>query len=242
MAQAGMHGIAQGGFSELGGGNFWQGFASGALGSLSAVGFGAVFPNFANKALGQIAFGSLSGGIGAELTGGEFWKGAIIGGTVAGLNHVMHNSLFQQKDPWDRNGDGKLQKREADKRYLQGNGAEITVNGNYIDLNGLTAADMTYDPKTGVYSLGTTDAFKILPYEVSSTYGGSNFKLVNGRWQMQSQDYHYNMRQWNSLENIGRNILTVLGNPTMTIRPSQMNSINGRVSVTGKTYYINIKY
>ena len=31
-----------------------------------------------------------SGGIGAELTGGNFFQGFVIGGVVAGLNHVMH--------------------------------------------------------------------------------------------------------------------------------------------------------
>lgn len=38
----------------------------------------------------MIAFGALSGGIGAELSGGNFWEGAVIGGVVAGLNHAMH--------------------------------------------------------------------------------------------------------------------------------------------------------
>lgn len=37
-----------------------------------------------------MAFGVLSGGIGAELSGGNFWEGAVIGGIVAGLNHVLH--------------------------------------------------------------------------------------------------------------------------------------------------------
>ena len=31
-----------------------------------------------------------SGGIGAELTGGNFFQGFVIGGIVAGLNHAMH--------------------------------------------------------------------------------------------------------------------------------------------------------
>ncbi|MDC8106503.1 hypothetical protein MTQ00_18450 [Chryseobacterium sp. B21-037] len=40
--------------------------------------------------MGTIAFGALAGGIGSELTGGNFWQGAVIGGIVAGLNHAMH--------------------------------------------------------------------------------------------------------------------------------------------------------
>ncbi|MFP7657064.1 hypothetical protein [Chryseobacterium proteolyticum] len=40
--------------------------------------------------MGTIAFGALAGGIGSELIGGNFWQGALIGGVVAGLNHVAH--------------------------------------------------------------------------------------------------------------------------------------------------------
>ena len=85
------HGFANGGISELTGGSFLQGFASGALGSLAGSGFQAWGGNFAKSAVGTIGFSSVAGGVGAELTGGEFWKGAVIGATVAGLNHLAHN-------------------------------------------------------------------------------------------------------------------------------------------------------
>lgn len=45
---------------------------------------------YASSTVGTIAFGALSGGIGAELSGGNFWQGAVTGGIVAGLNHAMH--------------------------------------------------------------------------------------------------------------------------------------------------------
>lgn len=35
-------------------------------------------------------FGSVSGGLSAELTGGNFWQGAATGLAVSGLNHVAH--------------------------------------------------------------------------------------------------------------------------------------------------------
>lgn len=35
-------------------------------------------------------FGTLSGGLSAELTGGNFWQGAATGLTVSALNHVTH--------------------------------------------------------------------------------------------------------------------------------------------------------
>ena len=45
----------------------------------------------------MVAFGALSGGVGAELSGGNFWQGAVTGGIVAGLNHAMHKTYPPDK-------------------------------------------------------------------------------------------------------------------------------------------------
>ena|GEM_PF-7016632 len=83
----------------------------------------------------------------------------------------------------------------------------------------------------------------VLPYETAATYGGSCFKIVNGQFRMLSQSYHYDMRPFNSVENVGRNILTYLGRPsTMGITPSQFNQLGGQSSRSGAAYFINIKY
>jgi hypothetical protein len=97
------------------GGNFWSGFAAGALSSIASSvwqggptsdktysignkswtitgrtveGLGG---NFANSGAGMIAFGTVAGGAGAVLTGGNFWQGAVTGLVVSGLNHGFHN-------------------------------------------------------------------------------------------------------------------------------------------------------
>lgn len=72
------------------GGNFVSGAFSGMFGSLGASGFGAVAGDFAKTAEGIVLSGAVLGGVGSELTGGNFWQGAVIGGIVAGLNHAMH--------------------------------------------------------------------------------------------------------------------------------------------------------
>ncbi|RUT71684.1 hypothetical protein D0817_03085 [Flavobacterium cupreum] len=54
--------------------------------------------------MGTIAFGALSGGVGAELTGGNFWQGAVTGGIVAWLNHVMHQMDSPDDNGYDENG------------------------------------------------------------------------------------------------------------------------------------------
>jgi hypothetical protein len=38
----------------------------------------------------MIAFGTVSGGAGAAMTGGNFWQGAVAGLVVSGLNHFAH--------------------------------------------------------------------------------------------------------------------------------------------------------
>lgn len=60
---------------------------SGALGSIAASGWTGVFCSGTGR---MIAFGALAGGIGAELSGDNFFKGFLQGGIVAGLNHVAH--------------------------------------------------------------------------------------------------------------------------------------------------------
>ncbi len=119
IVQAGTYAVAQGVMSLMQVGTFQQAFWSGALGSLGASAFGAVAGDFANKAVGQIAFGAVSGGIGAELSGGNFWQGAVIGGIVAGLNHAMHKI---GNDPGPKR---KIQISEELKKRLE-NGSKAT--------------------------------------------------------------------------------------------------------------------
>ena len=93
VGRAAAHGVVQGGLSELQGGSFKNGFASGTLSSVATSGFKVVGGNFADSKLGGISFGALSGGVGAELTGGDFWRGAGIGATVTLLNHLAHDGI-----------------------------------------------------------------------------------------------------------------------------------------------------
>lgn len=77
------------------GDSFLSAAAGGFFGSLGAKAWGGAMKNlgyekFAQSTIGTVAFGALSGGVGAELSGGNFWQGAVTGGIVAGLNHEMH--------------------------------------------------------------------------------------------------------------------------------------------------------
>ncbi|MCE3024026.1 hypothetical protein LW131_04225 [Riemerella anatipestifer] len=89
FAQGLMHGFSQGIMSVFQGGEFLQGFASGAFGSWAVSGWSSIL---GNSGASMIAFGALAGGVGARLSDGNFWQGAITGGIVAGLNHAMHTT------------------------------------------------------------------------------------------------------------------------------------------------------
>jgi len=88
-----------------------QGFASGGLGSLAGSGFQSL-GGIAKTAVGMVGFSAVAGGIGAELSGGDFWKGAAIGGMVAGLNHTIHN-LQKDNYPKIKYKDGIVQNYES---------------------------------------------------------------------------------------------------------------------------------
>lgn len=104
MAQGLVHGFAQGILSLMQGANFTHGFASGASGSWGASLFGAFAGSFANSAAGTVVSGMVLGGVASELTGGNFWEGAVIGGVVAGLNHGMHLMGDPTKKTYTING------------------------------------------------------------------------------------------------------------------------------------------
>lgn len=99
LVKAAAHGIAQGLLSMVQnhGAGFLSGAAAGFFGDLGATAWGAGAGKFASSTVGTVAFGALSGGVGAELTGGNFWQGAVTGGIVAGLNASMHK-ISQRAD------------------------------------------------------------------------------------------------------------------------------------------------
>ena len=124
--QALAHGTFQGTTTAISGGKFWSGFAAGALSSIASSAWGggttktegfSAENNWAYGAktihhaglgsgtgtAGMIAFGTVAGGAGAALTGGNFWQGAVTGLVVSGLNHAAHEidpPSGKKNHPW----------------------------------------------------------------------------------------------------------------------------------------------
>ena len=200
------HGTTQGALTAAQGGKFQHGFFAAAFSAGTERYTGKI-----NSNAGKVAASSIVGGTASVLGGGKFANGAITGAYVMLFNFMQHPD--KEKAPWDKNGDGKLSKIEADIHWELGNGEPITIDGNLIDLTGLKIEKASYDSETGIYSYGTVRAFKDLPWETASTYGGFNFKMVNGKPQMQSELYHYNYRPVNSFGDLVRNIMNFAGKP-----------------------------
>lgn len=72
----------------------------------------------------QVGASAVSGGLGAELSGGDFWRGAATGGIVAGANHGLHK--LQEVNPDKLRArilkDGRLTLKEASQWYTHGGG------------------------------------------------------------------------------------------------------------------------
>ncbi|MBV2245839.1 MAG: hypothetical protein KUL83_01640 [Lentimicrobium sp.] len=113
---------------------------------------------------------------------------------------------------WDANGDGKLQKSEADIWWLIGGGDNISVDNSKINWTGLqipASANVGH-----IFSINTTQSFLTLPFETAATYGGTSFILRGAHTvEVVDQLYHYQYRRNNSAENIMRNSMTWFGKP-----------------------------
>lgn len=149
IVQGACHAVAQGTLSLVQGGKFWSGATAGFLGHLGAEAWGASMrglglDEFAKNTGGIVTFGALSGGVGAELTGGNFWQGAVTGGIVAGLNTALHNG-FDRNDPpnkykkWfsDRLKDAELL-TDLYNHYQWGGRENFYYDVSNLQLNGAT--------------------------------------------------------------------------------------------------------
>lgn len=216
-AQAVVHGFAQGAISLMQGGNsFEQAFASGALGSLGASAFGAVA---GNTGVGNILFGALAGGVGSELTGGNFWQGAVIGGIVAALNHTIHKpkTSFKVYDD-DGNYVGKM--RIAEYRTV-----------TYDDGSMSTEIDLRFTPtKNSGY-----DSFQWVQTVSKNEYG--KYTVFNdplpGSAGHDSSPYYWNKAMQAEMYNAKTNTYRFYDSPRREVNSMYNAYWRGEVSLVG---------
>lgn len=95
ILRAGAHGLSNGMLSEMSGGDFLTGFASGGISSSLGAAQMLYAPGLGD--VGGYMTSGLGGAIGAELTGGDFLKGASIGLMVHGLNHLRGEIVMRRR-------------------------------------------------------------------------------------------------------------------------------------------------
>jgi len=238
--QAAAHGTFQGSMTTISGGKFWSGFAAGALSSMAAsawsggstetTGFSQE-NNWAYGAktithtglgagtgtIGMIAFGTVSGGVGARLTGGNFWEGAITGLVVSGLNHAMHS---------DDNGYDK--------------------NGKQINKNGGDTTDYRYDDKgkiiesTNVKFIGGISQGKFRELGGFRGYGFRGLPMATGAITDDSLNFTSNLFAIGEIYRGGKLIymgLTTIPKASVGIRVVLGGSVN---ALKSSVYYEGI--
>lgn len=160
VTQAFMHGTSQAFFTGIQGGDPLVGFVSGSLSSIASSGWSVGAGEFAESGVGMVAFGTLAGGAGASLTGGNFWQGAVTGLVVSGLNHLAHRVSHNQKtqDPpnkyarffrskldeissWPRTVRGYVYQKSYSALRWSFDGMETV--GGYMEVVGLVASPFT---------------------------------------------------------------------------------------------------
>ncbi|WP_029988654.1 RHS repeat-associated core domain-containing protein [Myroides odoratimimus] len=209
FAQAGMHGVSGGLMSELDGGKFISGFASGAISSMLSSGIGKLGPKTdANgniikegvlsasdtKAM-MIVGGGLSGGISSSIAGGDFMKGMQQGLITSGLNHAMHEAT----SGWDQDKEKSLTDKLREvcdnaSAWAQGVSDNLTQGNKEWDLAMAPVRDNFYSQtkplfelygSVGGFSAGTSSFLRTgaLSHPVSNVYryaASSEYGKVRG--------------------------------------------------------------
>ena len=119
VARAMAHGVSQGGISELAGGEFITGFASGAL-SAAATHMG---PDFGEGfQVGELMMAAAVGGTVSEITGGDFANGAITGSYGYLFNQVLSEGREQTRSRSSnrRYGPDRVRRAEIRRAKIEG--------------------------------------------------------------------------------------------------------------------------
>lgn len=197
------------------GGNFWSGALAGGISSGISTGAGRLLKNAGKvwKAVGIVGSGSVSGGIGSVLGGGNFWDGVWQGAITSGLNHLAHE-LFQI----DRNKlkekilkDGRLTLKEANEWYRYGNGEPLTVDANKLDLDFLDLAGWKIGDVRSVQTLTKSSDGRVYGHLTLSYAGNNRFIIATDNYGFELHRGSLNMSAKTGFKLMFRNAATNIG-------------------------------
>ena len=111
------------------GGDVGMGALTGAIAGGIGWGIGWANASYLDDALSEFSVatisGSLGGGIGAELQGGDFWQGAAYGAAGAAVGYGLYTAI---RAPWNRLSETIRQNGGADIDSATGEGLDLGVN------------------------------------------------------------------------------------------------------------------
>ncbi len=203
------HGVSQAWLSGITGyGDPMTSFASAGLGSLAGSAFMMYGRRFASSTFGNYAFSGLAGGIGAELTGGNFLEGAAIGLMTSGLNHLQQ---------------GLTRPKFADllANYPTDDlGGDMPANEVYELIGGDVLSEHNRDPNSyhNACALRTSRALN---------YAGANIPSIPGKTLMGADGKYYFFRASDLYAWMSKP--AVYGNPNISSR--NMSSLAGNKGV-----------
>ena len=196
--------------TAISGGKFWSGFAAGALSSIASSAWSGgsdsqwqgIGGKLADKGAGIIAFGTVAGGAGAALTGGNFWQGAVTGLVVSGLNHAMHGGFAKRDSEVDVLLDTEGASGHGHTAMLAGNDKK---GWRFVSKEG-RAADNSSDGQDGNILTGGKSAVLDVSYATKAealsnhplydrvmsfktTYGNA-MRAINATYKSALSSYH----------------------------------------------------
>lgn len=211
------------------------------MGDFGGQAWGAVGGTFAQSTAGIVGFGALAGGVGSALSGGNFWQGAVIGGTVAGLNSAMHKGGKPKPlSSWMKN-------------YLNHNGildytADYTKMGYTYENTyiGTRSTDWTTSKPDSFFLTSAASAATAIALEGFGISGLPSWGIGTGIGSLSSLNVEYKadyymMRQSTFFGKITYNVLTgtiknVQTSKIVTQTTGYMKKLYQRVVNTGLNY------
>ena len=123
------HGLVGGLRESAQGGNFWSGFASGALTKITSA-YGPVF----DDTTANVARAAIVGGAVASVSGGNFANGAATGA----FSYLFNDLFHQEAKPVVKQ---RLTFRDALNQWATGNGEDVEVPLSSLNLSGVSASE-----------------------------------------------------------------------------------------------------
>ena len=217
-AYSGMGGLT----SYLSGGDFVSGAIGGAAGSVMGSLMGSLTSGMNNfwATTSTIGSSALVGGIGAEVSGGDFWRGAATSGLTAAFNHAAHRMIDRQPAPKGSSprrlspsgqqalkmkimADDEITLGEAGQWYRLGDGSSLEISAKSVSVGDFSAKDFPG-------GIGSVIGRQTLYRRNGRVYGQLLFQLLeNNRIRILPDKYDFQIDPWKG--SIIRNFATMSG-------------------------------